>query len=138
MSQENVEVVRSLYEAFNRRDYATAVEYLHPGVEVYPAVVGVDPAGAGSTARWIGREGVRQTLEDLGATWQTVTVEFEEVAEATGGRVLAVEHWRTRGRDGIEIVTTITDVYAFRDGLIVRVDGFRDKTEALEAAGLRE
>jgi len=68
--------------------------------------------------------------------WQAVTVEFEEVAEATGDRVLAVEHWRTRGRDGIEIVTTITNIYAFRDGLIVRVDGFLEKADALEAVNV--
>jgi hypothetical protein len=29
-------------------------------------------------------------------------------------------------------------VYEFRDGRCVRVDGFRDKAEALEAAELRE
>jgi hypothetical protein len=43
-----------------------------------------------------------------------------------------------RGRDGIEIDTELTDVYAFRDSLIVRVDGFRDKAKALEAVGLSE
>jgi ketosteroid isomerase-like protein len=114
MSQESVEVIRRLYEAVNRRDYATAVEYLHPSVEVSPAVVGFDPAEAGSTERWVGREGVRRTFEDLGATWQTVTVEIEEVTEVAGGRVLALEQWRTRGRDGIELVAAISDVYAFR------------------------
>jgi hypothetical protein len=30
MSQENVEVVRAMFEAFNRYDYASAVEYVHP------------------------------------------------------------------------------------------------------------
>jgi hypothetical protein len=31
-----------------------------------------------------------------------------------------------------------TDVFWFRDGVIVRVQGFATKEEALEAAGLRE
>ena len=43
-----------------------------------------------------------------------------------------------RGRDGIEIDTEVNDLYAFRDGLIVRIDGFRDSADALEAAGLEE
>jgi hypothetical protein len=58
--------------------------------------------------------------------------------ELPDGRILAVENWRVRGRDGIEIDTELTDLYAFRAGLIVRVDGFRDRAEAFEAAGLRE
>jgi ketosteroid isomerase-like protein len=138
MSQENVKIVRSLYEAFNQHDYATAAEYLHPEAEVYPGVVGLDPAGPGSSTRLSGREEVQQFFEDLGATFERLTVEFEEMIEATGGRVLAVERWRVRGRDSIEVVTTIIDVYAVRDGLIVRVDGFLDRSEALEAVGLSE
>ena len=43
-----------------------------------------------------------------------------------------------RGRNGIEIKASCTDLYGFRDGLIVRGDGFRDKAQALAAAGLSE
>jgi ketosteroid isomerase-like protein len=113
MSQENVEVVQSLYEAVNRRDHASAVEYLHPDAEVCPAVVGFDTAGAGS--------GVKP----------------EEITETPDGRLLAVERWYARGRDGIGFDFEITDVYTFRDGLVARVDGYPEKADALEAAGLR-
>jgi len=37
MSRQNVELVRSLYEAFNRRDYPNAVQCLDVQVKVYPA-----------------------------------------------------------------------------------------------------
>jgi ketosteroid isomerase-like protein len=138
MSQENVEVIRLVYEAFNRRDFAGAAQYLHPEGEVYPGVVGLDPPGGGSGRRLRGREQLRRFFQDLGDIWEAVTVEFEEIVEAPDGRVLAVEHWRTRGRDGIEVDTRIIDVYAVRDGFIVRVDGFLDKAEAFEAVGLAE
>ena len=138
MSREAAELVRSLYEAFNRRDYANAVQCLDPQVEVYPAVVGLDPAGAGTTRRWFGRNGVLQTFEDLGETWQSVTVEIQGTEELGDGRVLAVEDWHTRGRDGIGFTTRITDVYTVKGTLIVRVDGFLDRAEALEAMGLGE
>jgi hypothetical protein len=39
---------------------------------------------------------------------------------------------------GVETEIQLTEVYAFRDGLVVSVDGFREKAEALEAAGLSE
>jgi ketosteroid isomerase-like protein len=138
VSRENVEIIRRLYEAFNRRDFARAAHYLHPEGEVYPGVVGLDPPGGGSGSRLRGREELRRFFQDLGDTWTTVTVEQKEVIEAPDGRILVVESWRVRGRDGVEVDTRIIDVYELRDGLIVRVDGFRDRAEALEAVGLRE
>ena len=138
MSQENVEIVRSLFEEFNRGDYSAAVDFLHPGANVYPGVVGLDPLGAGSGDHLSGRDEVRRFFEDLGETWDAVTVEFDELIEAVDGTVVSVELWRTRGRDGIEIISPITDVYTLRDGVIVRVDGFVDKADALEAFGLSE
>jgi hypothetical protein len=67
-----------------------------------------------------------------------MTVEIKEMIEAPENRIRAVERWHCGGRDGIEFDTEVADLYAFRDSLIIRVDGFRDKAEALEAAGLRE
>jgi ketosteroid isomerase-like protein len=136
MPQGNVEVVRSLFEAVNRRDYASAVEYVHPEAEICPGIAGLDTAGPGSGSRLCGRDELRQYLED--DTWETATVELEEVTETLDGRVVAVERWHMRGRDGIEIDANCTDVYSFREGLIVRGDGFRDKAKALEAVGLSE
>jgi ketosteroid isomerase-like protein len=138
MSRDNVEVVRRVYDAFNRGDFASAAGHLHPDGEIYPGVVGLDPPGGGSATRLHGRVELRRFFEDLGATWESVSVTLGEVIEAPDGRVLAVESWLIRGRDGIEVDTRIIDVYAFRDGLITRVDGYLDRREALEAVGLSE
>ena len=43
-----------------------------------------------------------------------------------------------RGRDGIELELELPNLYTFRDGLVVRIDGFTDRAEALRAAGLAE
>jgi hypothetical protein len=40
MSQENVEVVRSLFAAFAGRDFEAAAIAMHPEVEIRPAIVG--------------------------------------------------------------------------------------------------
>jgi ketosteroid isomerase-like protein len=138
MSQENVEVVRSLFEAFNRRDYASAVEYVHPEGEIRPGVAGLDTAGPGSGRRLCGRDQVQRFFEDGGDVWESMTVEFEEVTETPDGRVLAVESWCLRGRDGIKVDANCADIYSFRDGLIVRGDGFRSKAEALAAVGVSD
>jgi hypothetical protein len=54
------------------------------------------------------------------------------------GRILSIDQWRLRGREGIEIKRELPTLYTFRDALIVQIDGFTEKADALEAAGLRE
>jgi ketosteroid isomerase-like protein len=132
MSQENVEVIQRFYEAFNRSDFDEALEFAHPEIALYPAHVGLD---VGSEYR--GRDGLRTFPETIGDGFDTYTVAPEEMIEVGDDRVLVVERWTGRAR-GIEFDVEFIDVYEFRDGRCVRVDGFRDKAEALEAAGLSE
>jgi ketosteroid isomerase-like protein len=40
MSQENVEVVRRLFDAYQREAIDAAVEVAHPDIEVRPSIVG--------------------------------------------------------------------------------------------------
>jgi hypothetical protein len=53
-------------------------------------------------------------------------------------RFLAIDRWHFQGRDGIEIEEELPTIFTFRNRLIVRVDGFRNRADALEAAGLSE
>ena len=130
MSQENVELVREGIEAWNRRDFDGALRSIHPGV-----VIRTIPA-VGSR--------IFRGHEEIKAFWTTFFDSFDELwQEPTefidgGDRVVVVVRWRGRGRDGIDLEQTIVDVYTFRNGLIVRLEGFDRKSAALEAAGLSE
>jgi ketosteroid isomerase-like protein len=137
MTQENVKIVRSLYDAINRRDFTNAVKHLHPEVEVSIGVV-VDPEQPAGNSRLRGHNEVRRFLEDLAETWEAQWVEEREIVEVSTDRVVVLERWYTRGRSGIRVDFDVVDVYALRDGLILRVDGFRNSAEALEAVGLSE
>jgi ketosteroid isomerase-like protein len=135
MSKENVEL---LYRAFNRRDFEALVELYHPEAALRPGVVAFDVKSS-----YRGREEIREFFETIIAYaeefgWEDYAVEPEKIIELDDGRVLAVERWHMHSKDGAELNTQITDLYEFRDNLIVRLDGFRDKAEALEAAGLSE
>ena len=79
----------------------------------------------------------RSTMSEAPEGWRG-GVDAEEVLDAGDDRLVRVERWRSHGRQGIETEEELTHIYTFRDGLIVRIDGFRDRNEALEAAGLRE
>jgi ketosteroid isomerase-like protein len=133
MSTENAEILRRLNEAFNRRDIDDAVQYLDPQVELHPGVQVPD-----EESRYLGRDGLTEWFRSATEPWEKITVEHKELIDVPGDRVLAVERWVFRGRDGIELELELPNVYAFRDGLIVRIDGFTDKAEALEAAGFEE
>ena len=126
------EKVAALYEAMNRGDFDTAVECLHRDVEIQPALGGVMDIGR----RYRGHDGARQLMETIteGIERIETRVEAQEVTEIGGDRLIRVERWHPRGRQGMETEILITQLYTFRDGLILRIDGFRDKAEALEAA----
>jgi ketosteroid isomerase-like protein len=53
--------------------------------------------------------------------------------------VLAVITFRGRGRQsGVEVNMEFFQLWTFDDGKVIRGQGFLDRDEALEAAGLRE
>ena len=137
MSEESIDALRAFYDALNRRDIDQALQEVHPKVEVRTALDQIEAVG-GSRGPIRGHEGVREWFDNTVQVFEKVTIEFKEIVEGKDGQIVAVENWRVRGGQGIEFDTVVTDVYGFRDGLIVRCDGFRDKAEALEAAGLSE
>ena len=132
MSQENVEILRAFREAFDGRRVDDALQYVHQNVELYPGVIAPD-----LDAQYVGRQGLRDFLSRIATgPWEMVTVEPQQVIETDDGRILSIDLWRFRGREGIEIDRELPNLFTFRDGLIVRIDGFSEKAEALEAAGL--
>jgi ketosteroid isomerase-like protein len=130
---ENTESLRALFDAYNRRDFESAVQYVHPEVELRPGLTELDVS-----PRYLGREELRGFFETITEAWESYVVMPEELLPAPGDRVLAVERWRAVGRGGLEFELELNDLFTFRDGLIVRIEGFRDRAEALEAAGLTE
>ena len=85
-----------------------------------------------------GHDGVRAAL----ARWEGEWDEYEATADEfvdMGDRVVATLHFHGRGRgSGVETDARFYEVYTVRDGKIVRMDEFTERSEALEAAGLSE
>jgi ketosteroid isomerase-like protein len=130
MSQENVELLRLFYEA--DLDSDELLKFLDPEVELYPGIRAPD-----QRTRYAGREGWSEFIAGALEAWESVTVEPKEIIE-TGDRILSIDQWVFRGRDGIEIDRELAELFTFQNGLIVRIDGFTDTAQALEAAGLSE
>jgi ketosteroid isomerase-like protein len=130
MSQENVEIVRRSFEAWNegdvraiRRCYTDDVVLETPITEFGRTFEGDDPLG-----RWIAEQ--RET-------WAETHWDVERIFE--GGVVVSFYRSISTGRaSGIEVVRNLTAVSHIRDGLIARERVFLDRDEALKAAGLSE
>jgi len=132
MSEENVEVVHRLVQAWNRSDLDAVLEQFDADCEV------VFPPEVPEPGPFRGRAEVRQWAEGFLAAWESHRAEVVEVVESKD-RVVAVLHLVGRGvGSGIDLDETDGHVFAFRDGKITRWQNFLDRREALEAAGLSE
>jgi ketosteroid isomerase-like protein len=121
MSQENVEIVRR----FLLLDVDEALTYADPGIVWNPAEE--------SSAQ--GHDAVRASLARWKGEWDDYELMPDELVDM-GDRVVVTVRLRGRGRaSGIEIDARLYDVYTLRDGKIVRMDQFTERSEALEAVG---
>ena len=134
MSQENVEVVRSIYTMWERGDF-TSSEWAHPEIEYVEAD---GPAPGGSTGLAV----MAETFRDWLSTWEEWHVEAEEYRELDGERVLVLFHFSARGKtSGLEvgqIWTKGASLFHLRGGQVTKLVQYLDRAKALEAAGLSE
>ncbi len=132
MSQENVEVVRKMLDAFLANDVQTALSSFDPDVEWDGTNLPDGKVGHGvdaildHNARW---------SETWGESWR---VEVEKVIDAGSDQVVVLIRERGRSKAGLEMNERHGELYTLRDGRIVRRQGFSDPKEALEAVGLSE
>jgi ketosteroid isomerase-like protein len=136
MSEENVEVVRRVYEASARRDSATVLALYDSEVEI-DVTRGAVGEVAGRTVHR-GHEGLRTFFRSWYEAWESVEADLGELIDA-GENVVSIETTRARGKgSGAEVEMTQHGVWTIRDGKIVRVVWFTTREEALQAAGLSE
>jgi ketosteroid isomerase-like protein len=135
MSQENVEIVRQLFAAFNRQDANAVRDLWTLDAEWHPAYIG---GGLLEGAAFRGREGVIEFVELQSETWESVVVEPLEM-RYLGDQVLAEVRLRAVGRaSGIPVERTTWNVFLLRDGKAASGRVYTSKDDALRAVGLAE
>jgi len=130
VSRENVEVVRSIIEAFNAGDMDAVRECYDPGV-----VTGRELEGWPETGQLVGRDAVMRQWERVLEPWDTVTVEPVSIIDA-GDRVVVRQVAHAEGR-GPAVHQEFTTVATVRNGRVFLIDYFWDYAEALKAVGWR-
>ena len=132
MSQENVEIVRGIFDAWASGDWSIGNEYLDQHA-VY--VISSDFPAFGA---YFGLDGIRAYWRDFLAQWEWVTFEAERL-QAVGDTIFArvVQHAKGRA-SGIEGDISYFVLFTFRGGKIVRMESIMGEGEALEAVGLSD
>ena len=138
MSQENVEIVRRVYDAVARRDADTVLSLYDPDVELD----GSRLPESGLTALpnpLRGHEGLRRLARAWNEAWEYAEDHCDELIDVGGDHVVSVVTRRARGlASGAEVETSRGGVWTIRDGKVIRSVWFPSVEEALEAAGLAE
>jgi ketosteroid isomerase-like protein len=131
MPQQNVEVVRAIFEAWNGGRMNALREMLDPDV-IMRAPVGWPEPGP-----FVAREVVIRALEQLRETFDADWQEIVSDLIGVGDRVAVWTVWHGLGH-GPELKQESTAVFTVREGRIFGLEFFWDHEEALEAVGLQE
>ena len=131
MSQENIEIVKAMYEAFYAGDFDGALAYFDPDVR-FDASARVD-GGVGH-----GREEFFAMVEEWVGGWEEWSQWIEEMRDLSSQVcVVTIEHGRGKG-SGIEVEDHWAVLYEIEGDKISSMRLFTTTAEALETAGLRE
>jgi ketosteroid isomerase-like protein len=131
MSQENIEIVRARFAAWNAGDMEAFHESSDPGIIVRT------PADWPEPGPFVGREAVIRQFEQLRETFDADSAELISYFIDVGDRVAVRMRWRTAGH-GPEPNLEWTVIFTVRKGKVLSVEYFWDHEEALEALGLSE
>ena len=134
MSQENVEIVRRMCEAFARGDWDEAFEPLDPHVEWDASTHYPWP----DSEKFKGLNGVRDFFCRFLGTWETYEAEFEEFIDADDSVVVILTERGTGKGSGVEVRRTFAHVWTLRDGKVVSFTAYLDRESALDAVGLSD
>ena len=132
MSQENVEVVRELAEAWRRDDRDAWLAAWGEAAEFYPLRSQLE----GHPYR--GRDGLRKFMAEIDEDWAYIRFEVDEIRDA-GEQVLALAHVAARGRASrLDLHHPIGIILTVRQAKLVYARFYSDSSDALEAVGLAE
>jgi ketosteroid isomerase-like protein len=133
MSEENVEIVRRFWDLYREGRWSN-LDLLSEDLIYRPT------PEMPETGEYRGREGYRRYLEGFfNEDWsQDLTAKPTSFRDC-GDRVIVRVEFSGHGRaSGLDLTGRVFQVFTLRDGEIVRIEDFIQRSKALEAAGVAE
>jgi ketosteroid isomerase-like protein len=126
MAEENVEIVRTAIDAYNRRDIPAVLERLDPEVELLPIRAVLD----GMVYR--GHEGFKQFMDDMSEEWKEFHPEPEQFRKIGSDYIMVLGRFLGRTRaSGVEVDSPGIWMCHLSEGKILRVQFYTDAAAAL-------
>jgi ketosteroid isomerase-like protein len=132
MSEENVEVVRAIYERFSESDFRASVDLLDRHI------VFLMMRDAPEAEVYVGVEAVAAAMRGLFDTWADFTLKAEEFIPAGDSVLVSVRQQGVARISGVPSDEHYFTVWSFRGRKVIRIETFPERAKALEAAGLSE
>jgi ketosteroid isomerase-like protein len=134
MSQENVEVVRSAFDAFTRGDIDAVLALCDEEIVITQA-----PEVPGASPQQHGHDGVLEAFGIWPEQWDDFRIDIVDFIADVGDYVVVRNRQSGRGKQsGVEVDIEFTFLFAVRDGKIAEWRIFMRESEALHAAGMEE
>jgi 2-(1,2-epoxy-1,2-dihydrophenyl)acetyl-CoA isomerase len=131
MASANVDLVRSIYEAWERGDFS-ADEWADPEIEFVRA----DTPEAG---RWRGLDGMATAFREFLSAWEKISIEATQYQEVDDERVLVLAHFRGRGKtSGVDlgqVWTKAASLFQVRNAKVTKLVVYADYERALADLG---
>ena len=135
MSQENVEIVRRLYEYWARGDFSATTGFFDPEV-VYSRIGAETP---GMEGEWRGLEEMSAATREYFHGFSEMRIEAERIIDLGDDRMLVLSHQTARGKfSGASFDHELADLVTLENGKIVGMAAYWSRADALAAAGLSE
>ena len=132
MSQENVEVLRPIYDRWAEGDFRAGRELFDPNITT---VWAQDFPTAGT---YHGPRGHAAAMREWLSAWIDLRLEAERFVDA-GDSVVVPFLLHARGREsGVEVERRWAHVWTLHKGRVVRFEVHLDLREALKAVGLED
>jgi ketosteroid isomerase-like protein len=130
MPSANLELVRTLYAAWERGDFS-ATEWAHPDIEY---VIADGPA----PGRWSGLTGMAEAYRAVLEVWEGFRGEAQEYRELDDERVLVLVRVSARGKtSGLDVKGAKTaNLIHIREGKVTKMVYYWDRERALTDLGL--
>lgn len=130
MSEANIEIVRQIYDAFERGDFQAALSRIDP-----ECVWDLTDHSWPGDDQYFGHEGIVQALTEFIGSFDDYKVEAERFIDA-GDKVVVISHETARHKGSqAGIDRRQASIYTIRDGKATRIQHYLDIPKGLEAAG---
>jgi ketosteroid isomerase-like protein len=128
VSQENGELARQAYDAFNRRDFDALLAVMDADVHLIPQLAAVE-------GEYHGHEGIRRWQDSLLGAWPDYEAEVVEVRDLGTATLVKVQAGGHAAGSGIPVRETSWHVWRWRRKRAVWFAVFPTEADALSAAG---